>query len=749
MRNFRSPLNRRLAALLLGAAFAFAPAAGLAASSASTGGSALLGKGDGQMLVKADRVTYDTDSGLVTAEGHVEIDYNQRIVTADTVTYDENQDVATATGHVVMMAPNGDVAFAQHAVLTDKMRDGVIEAFSALIGKNGRFASVRAVRTAQGTRTRATRAVFTPCKICNQPGQRTPLWQVKASNAVYDQLKHTITYHDAILDLFGVPVAYTPYFRNGDGTEKHVTGILAPDIGSSTTLGQFIRLPFYVAFSDSQDATFAAQVATRGGELLLGEYRQRFSDGGLWLQASVANNPRGGLLQNQDQTYSSLFGSGLIPINNVWRFGFDAQITSNDTYLKRYNLSEDQRLTSDLFIEGIDGRSRFQISGYFFQGLLATDVASSIPVVAPIIQYTFIPDSDVLGGEFRFDFNTAAITRNVGVSSQRATAEMRWRDQFVTDDGQLLTLQMDARGDVYRTTNNDLADFPTFPEKQNYVERGLPYIGVDWRWPFVSGGGAGKTSLVIEPIVQLVAAPYGDNPKGIPNEDSTQLELNELDLFSFNSSPGYDVVETGPRASAGVRTEAFFPTGSVELLVGQTFRLKPDPIFGPDTGLSGKSSDIVGRLTINFPPHFSVTHRVDIDPDTGTVRRNEVYVDADYGRSSLELSYLRLPPSEVVPGFNSREEANALGTLGLWDYWVLYAEARRDLAASQMIDSEVGFGYEDECLGVSLSWRREYTRDRDVPPSTSVLVRFNLKTDQTTGQTSDIFPRHIFSSTTL
>lgn len=746
MRNFHV---LRLSVLLAGAAFVLSPIAVEAAGVGLTNSNTLLGKGNGQMLVKADRVTYDTDSGVVTAQGHVEIDYNERIVTSDQVTYDENKDLAIATGHVVMMAPNGDVAFAERAQLTDKMRDGVLEAFSALIGKDGRFAAAQAVRSGQGTRTVATRAVYTPCKICNKPGQRTPLWQVEASNAIYDELKHTITYHDAILDLFGIPVAYTPYFTTGDGTQKHVSGILAPDIGSSSTLGEFIRVPFYLALSDSEDLTFAPQVSSRGGELALGEYRKRFSDGGLWLQASVANNPRGGLSENQDQTYSSFFGGGLIPINGVWRFGYDAQITSNDTYLKRYNLSDDQRLTSDLFLEGIDGRSRFSISGYFFQGLLATDVVSTIPLVAPLVQYTFLPERDVLGGEFRFDFNAAAITRNLGVSSQRATAEMRWRRQFVTDDGQLLTFQADARGDVYRTTNDDLADFPTIPVQANYVERGLPYAGLDWRWPFVSGGGAGKTSLVVEPIVQLVAAPYGGNPKGIPDEDSTELELNELDLFSFNSSPGFDVVETGPRASAGVRTEAFFPTGSAELLVGQTFRLKPDPIFGTDTGLSGKSSDIVGRLTIQFPPHLSLTHQVDIDPDTGTVRRNEVYIDASFGRSSLELSYLRLPPSEVVPGFNSREEVNGQGTLGLWDYWVLYAEARRDLAADQMIDSEFGLGYDDECLGVSLSWRREYTRDRDVPPSTSILLRFRLKTDENSGQLGDIFPRHIFSSTAL
>jgi LPS-assembly protein len=742
----------KLAALSLLASCALLSLAPQGAARDLMSGNALLGQGNGQMLVKSDRITYDTDTGLVTAEGHVEIDYNGRIVTSDKVTYDENKDIATATGHVVMMAPNGDVGFADSAVLTDQMRDGVMEAFRALIGKTGRFAAVRAVRTDNGAKTTATRAVFSPCKICNKPGQRTPLWQVDAERAVYDQLKHEITYKNAILKLFGIPVGYTPYFSNGDGTQKHVTGILAPSLGTSSTLGSFIRVPVYIAFNDSQDMTFSPWLSTRGGELLEGEYRQRLNDGGLWLQASVANNPHGGISGNLDQTYSSLFGSGIIPMTGVWRFGYDAQITSNDTYLTRYNISQDQRLTSDLFVEGIDGRSRFQLEGYFFQGLLATDVPATIPVVAPLIQYTYIPERDLWGGEFRFDINTAAITRNLGVSSQRATAQVSWKRQFVTDDGELITLRADARGDVYRTTNSDLIDFPTFPEHANYVERGLPDVGIDWRWPFVTGGGPGNTSLVVEPIVQFIESPYGDNPQGIPDEDSTGLELNELDLFSFDPSPGYDLVETGPRANFGLRTEAFFPTGSAELLLGQTFRLKPDPEFTTDTGLSGKSSDIVARLTLNFPPHLSFTHRVDFDPDTGTVNRDEVYMDASFGRSSLELSYLRLPPSAVIPGLDSREEINGQGTVALWDYWVLYAEARRDLAASQMIDTEFGLGYEDECLGVSLSWRRQYTRDRDVPPSSSILFRFNLKTDQSTGETgetTDIFPRHIFSSTTL
>jgi LPS-assembly protein len=87
----------------------------------------------------------------------------------------------------------------------------------------------------------------------------------------------------------------------------------------------------------------------------------------------------------------------------------------------------------------------------------------------------------------------------------------------------------------------------------------------------------------------------------------------------------------------------------------------------------------------------------------------------------------------------------------LFGNWVGFAAARRDLANSQMLDDEFGIGYDDECLKISLSYRRQYTRDRDIPPSTSILFRFKLNTeDEPDAQgVSELFPRHLFSSTSL
>jgi hypothetical protein len=66
-----------------------------------------------------------------------------------------------------------------------------------------------------------------------------------------------------------------------------------------------------------------------------------------------------------------------------------------------------------------------------------------------------------------------------------------------------------------------------------------------------------------------------------------------------------------------------------------------------------------------------------------------------------------------------------------------------------MLASEFGVGYEDECLGVSLSYRphiydqpQRSARDRRV-------FRIELKTNDTSNQQSDLFPRHLYSEIAL
>jgi LPS-assembly protein len=305
---------------------------------------------DAPVLLQADEVVYDSEANTVSAVGHVEIADEGRTLLADRVEYDQASDKVTAYGHVTITDTRGNVVFADHVVLTDHMRDGVLQGFGALLGKTGRLAAQTAQRI-NGDLVIAHRTVYSPCKICNQPGQRTPLWQVKAERVIYDQTKHKVRFTSATIEVEGVPVAWMPAFSVPDPTVRYATGLLTPEVGNSTKIGYFTRLPVYVAITPSQDLTLAPMFSTSGGEVLEVEYRNRWNGGGMWLQGSGAYNPDGGLGGSRGTNLRASVRSGARNFNDIWRTGADVQVTSNSGYMRFYDISFLDRLTNDLFVE--------------------------------------------------------------------------------------------------------------------------------------------------------------------------------------------------------------------------------------------------------------------------------------------------------------------------------------------------------------------------------------------------------------
>jgi LPS-assembly protein len=686
----------------------------------------------GQILLQADEVTYDSQGRIVTAKGHVEIVDDERTLRADEVTYNQNTDTVSASGNVSLQDASGNVAFADRVELTRDLREGAIQGLAALIGENGRLAAASGERR-EGRYTIARAAVFTPCAICEDEGERMPLWQVRASRVIHDQIAKELYFEDAQFQFLGVPVFYLPYFSEADPTVRHKSGFLLPDFGSSGYLGTFIKIPYYVSLGPSRDITIDPFFTAQAGTVLQTEYRDRWSNnGGMWLQGTAGYDAGANGKPGQGIWMSSLFGSGRVPINDDWRTGFDVQLSSNKTYLQRYELSYADRLTNDVFTDVVSGRSRGELSGYFFQSLRAADVTAQIPLALPLAEYSYIPEDQIVGGRLRVDGSALALTRNEGTDMLRASTSADWRRPFTTADGQLFTLEGFLRGDVYHITDATF-DVPTTSENTETIGRGLGFAMLEWRWPFAKPLEAVPNStVVLEPIVQLIAATAGGNPHGLPNEDSTTFEFDVTDLFSPNPSPGLDLWTGGMRSNAGLRATAFLPTGSLEATIGEDFRLLPDPAFAPGSGLGERRSDIVGQFKIEFPS-ISLTEQYNLDPENGTIRRNEVNLRARVGRSFVDLNYLKLPPSATDPALGEQEQVNLAATVFLYQNWALFGEARRDLAKSKMLESAIGVRYEDECFVVQVGFHRRDTATVNLKPASALIFRLGLKTGLTGG----------------
>ena len=164
----------------------------------------------------------------MVASGHVEVSQGERVLTANTLTYNERTKTVSASGDVALMDQSGNIVFANYMEVTDDLKDGVIKNIKVLLNDKSRIAAVQANR--KGTTDEFNKGVYSPCRPCvDKPNSMSPpIWQLAARRMVHDNDEHEIVYHDAWMEIFGVPVIFTPYFSMPDPSVKRRSGFLTP-----------------------------------------------------------------------------------------------------------------------------------------------------------------------------------------------------------------------------------------------------------------------------------------------------------------------------------------------------------------------------------------------------------------------------------------------------------------------------------------------------------------------------------------
>lgn len=693
----------------------------------------------GEVLMQADELTYDRESGIVTAAGNVELAYGERVLLADRVIYDEKSGVVTAEGNVSLLDPQGDVAFADHVVLRNEMRDGVIDTLRVLLSDNSRLAGANVTRSG-GNMTTLHRGVYSPCDICEEKGQTKPLWQIKAFRAIHNKEEKRIVYEDAFMEIYGVPVLYVPYFSQPDPTVKRQSGFLPPSFSSSTDLGQQAEIPYFWAIAPDKDATLIPRFTTKEGIIYQGEYRQRFESGRMkmfgtatWPETKTPGTP------GDDNFRGSLFGDGRFNIDKNWSWGFRSELATDDTYLRKYDLSNQTDLVNNLNATYVDGRNSFTADAYYFRGLLSTDNPDTTPWVAPILQYNYSHPTLYFGGRIGFSANAMVLEREIGAKSRRITSQIDWNRRETTSGGFVYRLFGSLRGDLYSVEDVPHPTLPATNLEDATIARGLPTIGTEWSYPLVRTDGGIRQ--VIEPIAQVVYSPNVGNTIEIPDEDSLSFEFDDTNLFSEDRFVGYDRWETGFRANMGVRYSIFTPNGGqANAIFGQSFRAGDNDSLPAASGLRDESSDYVGRVMVSPNKDLVAVYRFRLDDDRYKIRRNEVTLMAREGPVLAEFGYAYFAADQTI-NFRSREEIYAGSVIKLDDYWRIYGQTRRDLSNSRTVSNRLGIGYEDECIDISLGFDQSFYRDRDYEPDNSVIFRVTLKTLGPTGNTGALGPR--------
>ncbi len=694
---------------------------------------------DQPVTFTADSVEYDRENALVIAHGGVEAWQGDHVLRADTVTFDRNTGVAAAKGNVVLLEPDGQVLFADYAELTQDMKNGVLRDMRAIMAQNARLAANGARRT-EGEINEFSRVVYSTCNLCAKDPTRPPLWQLRALSAVQDLEHKKIEYEDAVLEMYGIPVGYFPYFWHVDPSVKRASGLLIPTIGSSSHVGAFFGQPYYWVIDDQSDATITPMITTRAGPHLDVNYRRRFNNGMLNVDASA------GYLDNSPQ--GSIYTKGQFNTNDTWRWGFNINRASSQDYIRDYHfgqyLSDVNLLTSQIYAEGFGEGAYARIDTRFYQSINSAIASSKLPLVLPRYQYAYFGQPDDWGGRLSVNAGTFNVVRTDGTNTRRMNLTAEWERPFTGLLGDLwkVTFHTDAIGYNASAFNQQ----PNFNPNSNITDgRVLPQVALDFRWPFMRDSGAWGQQL-IEPIAQVVVAPQtGDRQNSLyPNEDSLDLEFTDANLFGFNRFPGIDRLDGGVRANVAMHGAWYLNGTTFDSLIGQSYRTNADNLYPVASGLHDTVSDVVARATLAPTNWFNVTYRTRLDHKTFATRMADAIASVGVPKFTVTGGYIYttfnpytlydqpLPPPANSAVFIPRNEIT-IGASSNWGNYRFSGFARRDLQTNQMVAAGGDAIYEDECYILDLKFYRRYTSFNGDHGSTSVLIQMTFKTIGTFG----------------
>jgi LPS-assembly protein len=747
---------------------------------------------DKQMLVQATEIHYDYSNNRVSAVGNVQIYYSGATLEADRVIYDQRTKRLRAEGNVRLTEASGQITYGEILELGEDYRDGFVDSLRLDAPDQTRFAAQRADRSS-GNFTVFHSGVYTACEACRDDPRKPPLWQVKAARIIHDQGEKMLYFESARLEFFGMPLAYFPYFSAPDPTVKRKTGVLMPVFSSSTKYGLGVEIPYFVALAPNYDITLSPRITTQQGPLLQAEWRHRLINGAYSIRAAgIYQLDKDAFLRDGGiptpgftEWRGSLESSGQFALNHQWVWGWDAVVLSDPTFWQDYGISKYSRQydpfktglvtegVSQLYTSGKGERSYFDIRGIYYYGFSESDVQRQIPIIHPVMDYTYTFAQPIVGGELSYNVNATSLSRSLsefnpitrtalntgacgpatadpaamrnrancllrGIAGDttRLSAEMNWRRTITDSFGQMFTPFLRLRGDVAAVRVDAEPGTSNFiPTGESTLVRAMPTAGVEYRYPFIGAQSWGTQT--VEPIAQLIVRPNETKIGALPNEDAQSLIFDDANLFRLDKFSGWDRVEGGGRANVGVQyTVQFNQAGSVNMLVGQSYHLfgvnsytVADTInTGLESGLDQSRSDYVARLTYQPDRIYTFTSRARFDEETLAVRRFELETRANYGRWTMQLLYGNYDAQPEIGFLEKRQGTLGAASVKVTPNWVLQGSALYDIDAHKFAQTTVGAGYIDDCFILALNYITNFTHSGNPRPDQRVMLQLSLRT---------------------
>ena len=557
--------------------------------------------------------------------------------------------------------------------------------------------------------TEITKGVFTTCKRRD----KCPPWQLSAKKITHDKQKQIISYDNALLRVYDVPVIYFPKFFHPDPTVKRKSGFLIPSVKNSPSSDNYLNTPYFFAIAENKDATFSPRFFADEKILLQTEYRQKNKDSKHISDFSFFTEKDKNTKSHFFYKYFKEYKTNHFDESMV---NLKIQQSSNDTYLKANKLKSDLISDSDVL------ENTFGLNLYSNDLSINTEVtvyenlnkenSDRFEYILPKFNLVKkIENKTNFNGDF--SFKSQGIMRNYDTNIY----EKININDFIFNSSPKITKNgfYNNFEFIFKNSNTDTQKSSNFKEGENYYVSSLFQFNTSL--PLIKENE--NYQNILKPKMSIKIAP--NNSKNLSDRYS-RIDVNNI--YSLNRISEDDVIEGGVSVAYGNDFSIFDKKDSKEIFnlkLANNLRIKENDDLPQNNQIGQKTSNFFSEISYNPNNIITAKYNTSIKNNLSDInyenlitefRLNNIVTTFDYlneNDSTDKNSYLKNTTKLIIDDFNSLSFSTRENKkLNLTEYYNLI------------------YQYRNDCLAASVEYNKDFYSDRDLKPEENIFFKLTI-----------------------
>tara|TARA_X000000950_G_scaffold220376_1_gene265384 strand:+ start:504 stop:1556 length:1053 start_codon:yes stop_codon:yes gene_type:complete len=260
----------------------------------------------------------------------------------------------------------------------------------------------------------------------------------------------------------------------------------------------------------------------------------------------------------------------------------------------------------------------------------------------------------------------------------------------------------------------------------------FPQLSVELAKPYIKKTSRFKT--IIKPQVLFLKSTLDAFNRDIPDESNVNnFELDYYDLFDRNRLSGNDRFDNLTRLDYGISLlkQSMATNVSSKIGIAQSYQFENHKYLPKNSGINDKFSNILANIEISPSQSIKINSFFSVDKDNFSIKNAYSSLMFNIKETYLAINNIRAPAVISSDGANlieSKNQFNFSFEQKFSEFWSFTTSSTFDKKNRiKFHDINTKIKYEDECVGFSFNWKRQYTHNPEDPTSNSFLFLFSLK----------------------